>query len=217
MDRVALFDVDNTLLDNDAAKIYLDELLEEHVSVSIREKFWNLYDRVREEEQVVDFPAVARQLERSDPASARTIQDLLWGLPYGDFLYPSAIDVLNALTRHATTVILSDGDHEFQPHKLRQAGLWDAVSGRVVLTTHKEEEFYRVLERFPASVYALVDDKVAILGSLKQRIPDRLVTVWVRQGHYAAVPPSVSAPQPDFTVAHIRQLLDLAEVLFAGH
>ena len=34
--------------------------------------------------------------------------------------------------------LLTDGDVIFQPRKIRRAGLWDAVDGRVLIYVHKE-------------------------------------------------------------------------------
>ena len=43
-----------------------------------------------------------------------------------------------------------------------------------------------VEQRFPATRYVMVDDKIRILAAMKDVWRDRLTTVFVRQGHYAA-------------------------------
>ena len=55
---VLLFDVDNTLLDNDGVKADLDAYLAENLTERLRRRFWELYEEVRQELDVVSFPVV---------------------------------------------------------------------------------------------------------------------------------------------------------------
>jgi len=57
-----LFDVDNTLLDNDRVKGDLVTAIESLVGAERGRRFWELYEEVRHECDYVDFP---RTLERS--------------------------------------------------------------------------------------------------------------------------------------------------------
>ena len=61
------------------------------------------------------------------------------------------------------TVVLTDGDAVFQPHKIERAGIARAVDGHVLVYVHKEEELDDVERRYPAERYVLVDDKLRIL------------------------------------------------------
>ncbi len=83
-------------------------------------------------------------------------------------------------------VILSDGDVVFQPRKVERSGLWAAVDGHVLIYIHKEQMLDDVERRYPATHYVMVDDKVRILAAMKAVWRERLTTVFVRQGHYAA-------------------------------
>ena len=97
----------------------------------------------------------------------------------------------------------------FQPHKVRRSGLWDAVSGRVLIYIHKEQMLDAVQRRHPARHYVMVDDKLRILAAMKQAMQDRLTTVFPRQGHYA-LDPAVMADYPvaDLSIERIGDLLD---------
>ena len=44
--------------------------------------------------------------------------------PFAGRLFPSALKVLKRLADFGPTVILSDGDVVFQPHKVEQSGQW---------------------------------------------------------------------------------------------
>ena len=104
------------------------------------------------------------------------------------------------------TVILSDGDVVFQPHKVERAGIADAVAGRVLIYIHKEEPRRR---RAALSRRALrfVDDKRRILAAVKQFWGERVTTVFARQGSYAR-DPRFAASDADWTIEHIADLLD---------
>ena len=108
--------------------------------------------------------------------------------PFADRLFPAALDVLKRLVGFGPTVILSDGDVVFQPHKVERAGLADAVAGRVLIYIHKEETLDDVERRYPAERYVIVDDKRRILAAVKQFWGERVTTVFARQGSYAHDP-----------------------------
>jgi hypothetical protein len=117
--------------------------------------------------------------------------------------------VLKRLERLGLTVILSDGDVVFQPHKVERSGLAEAVDGRVLIYIHKEEALDDVERRYPAERYVLVDDKLRILTAVKQFWGERVTTIFVRQGSYAHDSTVVGAfPAADMTIERIADLLD---------
>ncbi len=116
------------------------------------------------------------------------------------------LERLNAFGR---TVILSDGDVVFQPRKGQRSGLWEAVSGRVMIYIHKEQMLDSVQRHYPARDYVMVDDKLRVLAAMKQFMQDRLTTVFPRQGHYALDPAVVAAyPAADLAIERIGDLLE---------
>jgi hypothetical protein len=107
-------------------------------------------------------------------------------------------------------VILSDGDVVFQPRKVQRSGLWDAVSGRVLIYVHKEQMLDAVGRLHPARHYVMVDDKLRLLAAVKAVLGDRVTTVFPRQGHYALDPANATFyPPADVTVEQIGDLIDL--------
>jgi FMN phosphatase YigB (HAD superfamily) len=129
--------------------------------------------------------------------------------PFAGRMFPSALKVLKHLSGFGPTVILSDGDVVFQPHKVERSGLSDAVDGRVLIYIHKEEALDDVEGRFPAEHYVLIDDKLRILSAVKRFWRDRVTTVFVQQGSYARDPQTVGAfPPADITIERIGDLLN---------
>ncbi|MCL4540741.1 MAG: HAD family hydrolase [Chloroflexi bacterium] len=212
MAAVILFDVDNTLFNNDAVKDELDRYLQ-RCGERVRKRFWGVYEDVRRREDVVDFPAVLWQLEREHFPDVRDIRDYLLQLSFADYVFPGAFAALRHAADLGENAILTDGDAYFQPFKIHRSGLWDAVQGRVLITTHKQREFAVVERRWPEQRYVLIDDKVRILEALKQQLGERFVAVWVRQGHYAQELPLDQNFEPDFVLdgiadfAHLRRFV----------
>ena len=128
--------------------------------------------------------------------------------PFANRLYPGALDVLELFRSWGQTVILSDGDVVFQPRKVERSGIYEMVSGNVLIYIHKEEELKDVEQRYPARHYVLVDDKPRILAAVKAIWRDRVTTVLPRQGQYANDAAVVaSLPAADLTVERIGDLL----------
>jgi hypothetical protein len=207
MARPVFLDVDNTLLDNDAAKAALESRIADAVAPEVAERFWELYERVRDAKDYVDFPATIERLSLEHAAAAARIHEILDALPYRVFVYPGVMQMIERLWRAWTPVILSDGDPTFQPRKIERAGLAAAVHGNVLIYVHKDERLPDVTARFPGPRPVFVDDKCRILGHVEREMPDA-VTVHVAQGSHADEPLAPGDPPPDIEIARIADLPD---------
>jgi FMN phosphatase YigB (HAD superfamily) len=128
---------------------------------------------------------------------------------FANRLFPASLDVLDHLAQWGQTVILSDGDVVFQPHKIERSGLFEAVNGRVLIYIHKEEELDDVGRRYPADHYVMIDDKLRLLTAIKQSWGTQVTTVFVRQGHYATDRQILADnPPADVSVDRIGDLLE---------
>jgi FMN phosphatase YigB (HAD superfamily) len=203
--RPVFLDVDNTLLDNDAAKAALGSRIAVSVPAPAARKFWELYEAVRADEGYIDFPSTVERLRASQPTDAARIASILDELPYREFVYPGALATIERLWRGWTPVILSDGDPVFQPRKIERAGLAVAVRGNVLVYVHKERELDAATARFPGDRPVFVDDKARILGHIERLRPDA-VTVHVRQGSYSLEPMDRGDPAPDLAIGSIGEL-----------
>ena len=197
-------DVDNTLLDNDAAKAALEARIAAAVDERAARRFWELYDIVRRDEDYVDFPATIERLRAEAPAEADRVARILDELPYGGFVYPGVLAMIERLWGSFTPAILSDGDGVFQRRKIERAGLSAAVGGNVFVYVHKEQHLDELTRRFPGRP-VFVDDKRPILGHIERQLPDA-ITVHVRQGSYAGEPVDSGDPPPDLEIERIADL-----------
>jgi FMN phosphatase YigB (HAD superfamily) len=204
---VILLDVDNTLVDNDRVKKDIERAIANAVAPARAERFWSLYEEVRNAVGVVDFPETLRRFRRAypDEAGAEDVDRAVLGVPFERYLYPRALDVVDRFWSVGEVAILSDGDRVYQPAKIARSGLLQATRGNVLIYEHKEDHLVEVERRFPAGHYAHVDDKAALLARTKKALGSRATTIHVRQGHYASEL-AAGAP-PDMVVDKIADLL----------
>ena len=216
---VFLFDVDNTLLDNDAVQDDLSAYLEREVGLVSRNRYWEIFEQLRSELGYADYLGALQRyrLEHQDDPQLLRISFFLLDYPFADRLYPGALAALARCRVLGPTVILSDGDVVFQPRKVQRAGLWHAVEQRVLIYLHKEKMLASVEQRYPAEHYVMVDDKLRVLAAMKQVWGERLTTVFPRQGHYALDPRELAAwPPADVTIAGIGELVDCPLPMLPG-
>ena len=214
-DVVFLLDVDNTLLDGDHIVADLHAYLTGEFGVACAQRYWAIFDALRDTLGYADYLGALQRYRLDIEQGSADEQRLLMmsafliDYPFADRLYPRALEVIERLSRFGPTVILSDGDVVFQPHKVRRSGLWDAVSGRVLIYIHKEQMLDAMQRHNPARHYVMVDDKLRILTAMKGVMQSRLTTVFPRQGHYALDLDGVATyPAADLSIERIGDLLD---------
>ena len=208
---VFLFDVDNTLLDNDRVTADLRHHLEKEVGPEGAECYWTIFEQLRNELGYADYLGALQRYRVENPHDLRllTVSRFLIEYPFANRLYPHSLDVVERVKQWGLAAILSDGDVVFQPRKVERSGLFEAVDGNVLIYVHKELDLDDVAHRYPADHYVMVDDKLRILTAIKKIWGPRVTTVFVRQGHYAADPAILSAyPPADVTVDQIGDLLN---------
>src|SRR5438105_3903591 len=105
---VFLYDVDNTLLDNDRLKAEATERLAARVGAQWADRFWEIYEAVREETDVVDIPESLRRFRQhyADPAIVQAAQAVFDTIDFGSYVYPGALDVLKYTEALGNNVIL---------------------------------------------------------------------------------------------------------------
>jgi len=216
-DVVFFFDCDNTLLDNDRVHDDLNAYLGQTLGRENCARYWAIYEELRQELGYADYLGAVQRLRLGAENDMRALQlsAFLLEYPFASRLYPGALETIAHCRTHGLTVILSDGDAVFQPHKFRRAGLWDIVDGRVLIYIHKERMLHDAMQRYPARHYFMIDDKLRILASMKAILRDSLTTMWPRQGHYALdVAANAAYPGADVTVDRIDEL---AQYDFSEH
>ena len=216
-DIVFLFDVDNTLLDNDAVQDDLKAHLAENYGAAARDRYWQILEELRSALGYVDYLGALERyrVEALHRPELLRMSNWLVDYPFAERLYPGALAAVAQARRWGPAVILSDGDAVFQPRKVERAGLWRAVEDRVLIYIHKESELADVERFYPARHYVLIDDKLRILAAVKSIWSARVTTVFVRQGHYARDAQALARyPSADVTLERIGDFATLDRAAF---
>ncbi|HEX4209498.1 MAG TPA: HAD family hydrolase [Candidatus Binataceae bacterium] len=209
---VFLFDVDNTLVDNDHVIADLMRHLERDIGHEQQQRYWTLFEELRSQLGYADYLGALQRYRIEQPRDFNilAVSSFLLNYPFANRLFPNSLDVVERCQDFGTTVIVTDGDVVFQPFKISRSGLHEAFDGRVLIYIHKEMELEDIQDRYPADHYVFIDDKVRILAAVKAAWGARVTTVFPRQGHYAVDEKEVAKyPKPDFTVERIGALMEV--------
>src|ERR1700692_2279100 len=117
---VFLIDVDNTLLDNDEIQRNLKVYLADAYGDAARDRYWIILEDLFEELGYRDYLGALQRFRIEHPREVELLStsSYLIDYPFADRLFPAALKVLERLSHLGPTVILSDGDVVFQPHKV---------------------------------------------------------------------------------------------------
>ena len=206
---VTLFDVDNTLLDNDRVVADLMRHMNAELGHDRQQDYWNIFEALRAELGYADYLGALQRYRAQHPRDSHilTVSQFLVNYPFANRLFPESLDVIDRARAAGPAVIVSDGDVVFQPRKIERSGLFEAVDRNILIYVHKEQELEDVEQRYPSAHYVMVDDKLWLLHAIKAHWGGRVTTVWPRQGHYVSDARVSSLPPPDVTLARIGELL----------
>jgi FMN phosphatase YigB (HAD superfamily) len=209
-DVVFLFDVDNTLLNNDRVQADLDVHIRVEHGTAVRDRYWEIFENLRSELGYADYLGALERYRLEDLHDPRLLRISNWlvDYPFADRLYPGALDAVKHARQWGPVVILSDGDAVFQPRKVDRSGLWQTFDSHVLIYVHKEEELDDVERLYPSERYVMIDDKLRILDAMKKIWGKRVTTVFPKQGHYATDPEILAQyPHGDIQLDRIADLV----------
>src|ERR1051325_2851525 len=109
---VFLFDVDNTLLDNDRVIDDLNDHLQRQFGAVMSNRYWTVFEQLRAELGYADYLGALQRYRSNAPGDTRLLEISAFLIDYQfhSRLYPGALDVVRRLGTYGPTVILSDGD-----------------------------------------------------------------------------------------------------------
>ena len=206
-----MFDVDNTLLDNDRVVDDLRKFLRMEVGAGPCDRYWTIFEQIREQCGFADYLGALQRYRSEHRHDMRllAVSRYLIDYPFANRLFPNSLDAIQHVQQWGQVALLTDGDVVFQPHKVQRAGLDEVVDGHVLIYVHKQNELSDVAARYPSKHYVVIDDKLHILTAIKKIWGRKVTTVFARQGHYARDPKIVETnPPADVTIDHIGELLE---------
>jgi FMN phosphatase YigB (HAD superfamily) len=206
---VSLFDVDNTLLDNDRVVADLMRHMDRELGRERQQEYWEIFEALRQELGYADYLGALQRYRMQHPrdSHALIVSSFLINYPFANRLFPESLDVVDHAKRWGPAVIVSDGDVVFQPRKIERSGLFETVEHNILIYVHKELELADVERRYPAEHYVMVDDKLWLLHAAKEHWGPRVTTVWPKQGHYVSDARVAMLPPPDVALGRVGELL----------
>ena len=127
---VFLFDVDNTLLNNDRVQADLDVHIGVEYGTTARNRYWEIFEALRSELGYADYLGALERYRLEEMHDPRLLRMSNWlvDYPFSERVYPGALDAVRHARKYAPVVILSDGDAVFQPRKVERRSNWWARS-----------------------------------------------------------------------------------------
>jgi FMN phosphatase YigB (HAD superfamily) len=114
-DLIFLFDVDNTLLDNDRVEADLAAHLTGAYGAEAANRYRDIFEKLRQELGYADYLGALERFRLEKMHDPRVLQMSSWlvDYPFADRLYAGALDVIMHVQQWGPAVILSDGDAVF--------------------------------------------------------------------------------------------------------
>jgi FMN phosphatase YigB (HAD superfamily) len=103
---VFLFDVDNTLIDNDRVQADLKEHLELTYGAAARDRYWEIFEELRSELGYADYLGALEhyRLEAMHRPELLRMSNWLVDYPFADRLYPGALEAVKHMQQWGTPV-----------------------------------------------------------------------------------------------------------------
>jgi FMN phosphatase YigB (HAD superfamily) len=212
--RTFFLDVDNTLIDIESVKSTLRRHLSRRLGADEAARFWEGYEAIRAETGSVNIPrtldrlATARSTTPTPMSTAQraALATVFTDFPYGDYLFPDSLSVIQTLRQHARVAILSDGDPMYQARKIWRSGLLAAVDGAAMVFADKTLHLREAAAFYPADQYVVVDDKATVLQRAREEFGSAVVTVHMNHGPYAGTISEDAAGAIDIQISRIGDL-----------
>src|SRR5439155_25273370 len=106
---VFLFDVDNTLLDNDRVTADLRRHLEQEVGPSQARRYWSIFEHLRARLGYADYLGALQSYRNEYPHDLRllTVSNFLINYPFANRLYPNSLDAIQHVQRWGRAGLLT--------------------------------------------------------------------------------------------------------------
>src|ERR1039458_10104238 len=117
---VFLFDVDNTLPDNDRVIADLTKYPTREVGPERARCYWTIFERLRTRLGYADYLGALQRyrIEYPHDLGLLAISGFLINYPFANRLFPNSLDVIEHVKQWGAAVLLTDGDVVFQPRKV---------------------------------------------------------------------------------------------------
>src|SRR3979490_3069388 len=108
---VFLFDVDNTLIDNDRVAADLKRHLKEKVGETSAQRYWDIFEKLRAELGYADYLGALQRYRVEQPQEPKLLEVsyFMINYPFANRLYPESLDAVEHAKKRDRVAILEEG------------------------------------------------------------------------------------------------------------
>lgn len=186
-----LLDIDNTIFDIDASKVYTNKLLEANYGENSPTDFYKEYESVKRDLGYVDWKEVAMRFAKiRNSEDYASVLAIFLEIPFKRYLRPNATELIDFLSKNTDLVIFSDGDELFQRTKVDKLELSEKAK-EVVISKSKVQLLPDMFRNYKGKI-VVIDDKPQIIREAKKLLAE-VVSIWIKYGRYAKEEKSLGA------------------------
>lgn len=194
--KAFVLDLDDTLIDNDKVKALINHNLEK---LSETNKHTDLlqqtYSNVRADKGFVDFQEISKRLGKNLNLDPEKILTIFYDVDFKNCLFPSALELIQYLQTLGKVILFSQGELEFQSHKINRSGVEEAIGlDNVRIIQNKKEKVQELIQELHIQGFksiAFIEDRADILD--EAYTTDKSISCyWLRIGRHKDTLPKTS-------------------------
>jgi NDP-sugar pyrophosphorylase family protein len=205
---VFIIDLDNTLLDTDAVKEYVNKkLVPKMIPSNLLKIFWDEYEATRNRMGFVSISDFSDSFANrvKDPSFSEKVRKLFYTIPFEKFVYNGVYGLIEFLEPRGEIVIFSEGDLVYQPMKIKSLSFSKNIDDMFVFE-NRSKNVEKLIEIYKNRRKILIDDKITRLETFKGIAPDA-ITIHVKQGIYKNLLPKSLKFKADYVAENIPDVL----------
>lgn len=212
---VFIFDIDNTIINTDAVKEYINkDLVSKLLGESLSGDFWNEYESTRNKMGYVSIPDISDAFaeKTKDPKYSELVRNMFYTVPFENFVYKGVYELMEYLDPRGEISILTEGDLVYQPMKIKNLRLSKYLDEMYVFE-NKGKNASMIGDIYRGRRIIIVDDKITDLEYFKKAVPSAL-TIHLKQGTYQNLVPNDVNFKVDFVAENIDSLASFIKGLY---
>ncbi len=212
---VFIFDIDNTLIDTDAVKTYVNEsLIHKVVNKDQQKSLWEEYENVRSKLGYISITDLADNFaeKTNEPKYAESIRNMWYNINFEDFVFPGVYKLMEYIDSKGEIALLSEGDLVYQPMKIKNLRISKFLD-EIYVFENKKANVGNIAKIYENRRIILIDDKITDLEAFK-KVCQSAVAIHFKRGIYNDLLPQNKDFAADYVVSNIEELTNYIKGLY---
>lgn len=212
---VFIFDIDNTIINTDALKEYVNSsLVDKVIKPDIIESFWNEYESVRNRLGYISIPDLSDSFAQkvNDPSYSEKIRNMFYSIPFESYVYPGIYELIEYIDPKGEIVILTEGDLVYQSMKIKNLRISKYLDEMFVFE-NKKVNMGNINKIYNGRRIIAIDDKITDLEAFKKVNPD-LIALHFKNGVYKDLVPEDGNFKANYVTENVNDLTNFIKKLY---